>query len=70
MPKRAPRLQSHGFAPGGAGDGLVLTEDRALAHPEEIATLLVHAGCPPTRLLIEEEDLETYFLRMVGAGDA
>ncbi len=68
--KARTTLQSHGFAPGDAGDGLVLTEDRALAHPEEIATLLVQAGCPPTRLVIEEEDLETYFLRMVGAGDA
>ncbi|MBO4269442.1 ABC transporter ATP-binding protein [Microbispora triticiradicis] len=63
-------LTSHGFAPSDAGDGLVLTEDQALAHPEEIATLLVQAGCPPTRLVIEEEDLETYFLRIVGAGDA
>jgi ABC-2 type transport system ATP-binding protein len=32
-----------------------------------VATILVEAGCPPTRLAVEGEDLETYFLRLVGA---
>ena len=33
--------------------------------------LLVNAGAAPTQLLIEEEELETYFLRLVGLnGDA
>jgi ABC-2 type transport system ATP-binding protein len=39
--------------------------------PEDIASLLVQAGAPPTQLLVEEEDLEQYFLRLVGMnGDA
>jgi len=38
--------------------------------PDEVATLLVAAGCPPTRLAVEREDLETYFLRLVGAAPA
>ncbi|MEV5410897.1 ABC transporter ATP-binding protein [Thermopolyspora sp. NPDC052614] len=39
----------------------------ATVPPDQVATVLVHAGCPPTRLATEEEDLETYFLRAVGA---
>ena len=38
----------------------------AIKHPEVIASQLVKAGVPPTQLLVEEEDLEQYFLRMVG----
>jgi hypothetical protein len=33
--------------------------------PEDIATLLVHAGCPPKSLAVEKEDLEHYFLRIL-----
>ncbi len=43
-----------------------MTEDRAVRSPDTVATLLVQAGCPPTRLVVEQEDLETYFLRIVG----
>ena len=39
----------------------------AIARPDDIATLLVRSGAPPTRLVVEEEDLEQYFLRLVGA---
>ena len=28
--------------------------------------MLVEAGCPPTQLMVEEEELEQYFLRLVG----
>jgi hypothetical protein len=31
-----------------------------------MATLLVKAGTPPTRLAVEQEDLEQYFLRLTG----
>jgi ABC-2 type transport system ATP-binding protein len=48
---------------------LVLTDDGAVAHPDAVATLLVAAGCPPTRLAVEHDDLETYFLRLIGTGD-
>jgi ABC-2 type transport system ATP-binding protein len=46
---------------------LVLDQTTAIEHPESIATLLVQAGAPPTQLLVEEEELEPYFLRLVGA---
>jgi ABC-2 type transport system ATP-binding protein len=38
----------------------------SLEHPEEINRILVQAGTPPTHLVLEEEELESYFLRLVG----
>jgi ABC-2 type transport system ATP-binding protein len=38
----------------------------AVEHPDDINCLLVRAGTPPTRLMVEEEELEKYFLRLVG----
>jgi ABC-2 type transport system ATP-binding protein len=69
--RAAHTLAGDGLTPKRGADAcLVLTDERALEHPEEIATLLVEAGCPPTRLLVEEEDLEDFFLRLVGQADA
>lgn len=45
---------------------LVVNETRAVDAPEEIAALLVNAGTPPSRLAVEGEDLENYFLRLTG----
>jgi ABC-2 type transport system ATP-binding protein len=39
----------------------------AISHPEEVARRLVAAGINLTRLSVEEEDLESQFLRLVGA---
>jgi ABC-2 type transport system ATP-binding protein len=38
----------------------------AIKRPDTIATLMVHSGCPPTLLKVEDEDLESYFLRTIG----
>ncbi len=38
----------------------------AIERPDDIASLLVQAGTPPTHLQVEEEDLEQSFLRLVG----
>ena len=38
----------------------------SIEHPDDIASLLVQAGVPPTQLVVEEEELEQYFLRLVG----
>jgi ABC-2 type transport system ATP-binding protein len=46
---------------------IVLQDERSLAHPERIAEKLVQAGFAPTKLVVEEEELERYFLRLVGA---
>jgi ABC-2 type transport system ATP-binding protein len=47
-------------------NSLVITDKPAIQHPDRIATLLVEAGCPPTRLVVEQGDLESYFLGLVG----
>ncbi|MCX6028711.1 MAG: ABC transporter ATP-binding protein [Chloroflexi bacterium] len=59
-------LAKAGFAVKINGDMIVLNEARALDAPEEVAALLVNAGTPPTRLAVEQEDLEEYFLRLTG----
>jgi ABC-2 type transport system ATP-binding protein len=45
---------------------IVIGDATAIDQPEHIATLLVHAGCPPASLNVQQEDLEHYFLRLVG----
>lgn len=62
-------LRRAGFHPTADGDGLTLPDVRAVAAPDEVATVLVAAGCPPTHLTVAREDLETYFLRTVGGLD-
>jgi ABC-2 type transport system ATP-binding protein len=43
-----------------------LKNTKAIDHPDAITSLLVQAGFPPTQLMVEEEELEQYFLRLVG----
>ena len=38
----------------------------SVERPDDINCLLGKAGAPPTRLMVEEEELEQYFLRLVG----
>jgi ABC-2 type transport system ATP-binding protein len=38
----------------------------SVEHPEDINRLLTVDGTPPTQVIVEEEDLELYFLRLVG----
>ena len=42
-----------------------LKSGSSIEHPDEINKLLVKAGTPPTHLMVEEEELEQYFLRLV-----
>jgi ABC-2 type transport system ATP-binding protein len=46
---------------------LEIRNDDAIDKPDTVATIMVNAGCPPTLLKVEEEDLETYFLRTIGS---
>jgi ABC-2 type transport system ATP-binding protein len=60
-------LASAGYPAEVAADGSVaVTNPASIERPEEVASLLVRAGAPPTRLVVEEEELEDYFLRLVG----
>jgi ABC-2 type transport system ATP-binding protein len=45
---------------------LSLKDDEAIDAPQQIASLLVHAGAPPSHHYVDEEALEDYFLRLVG----
>jgi ABC-2 type transport system ATP-binding protein len=61
-------LADAGFASAAGENGtILLSEARALDGPDAVAALLVHGGQAPTTLVVEQEDLEHYFLRLVGA---
>ena len=48
-------------------DGTIeLKNPSAIERPDDTNCLLVKAGTPPTQLMVEEEKLEQYFLRLVG----
>jgi ABC-2 type transport system ATP-binding protein len=48
-------------------DGTIeLKNASSVEHPDDVNRMLVEAGTPPTQLVVEEEDLEQYFLRLVG----
>ena len=59
-------LTRAGFDVKAAHSVLLLTQARAMDAPDEVATILVQAGTPPTRLTVEQEDLEAHFLRLTG----
>ena len=59
-------LTQAGFAVKASEHAILLYEARAVDAPDEVATLLVNAGTPPTRLSVEQEDLEDHFLRLTG----
>jgi ABC-2 type transport system ATP-binding protein len=60
-------LRAAGFSVDPAADGALEVAGRAaIERPDEVAACLVHAGHPPTRLFVEQEDLEHYFLRLIG----
>jgi ABC-2 type transport system ATP-binding protein len=81
-PHSAAGLDPHGATAAGHGSGgpddaaiagsgpdgaLVLTDEAALRRPDDVATALVAAGYPPTGLTRTHDDLESHFLRLVGA---
>jgi ABC-2 type transport system ATP-binding protein len=60
-------LIAAGFSVDTTPDDTIEVKDiAAIERPDEIAARLVHAGHAPTMLNVEQEDLEHYFLRLVG----
>jgi len=60
-------LQNAGFSANMMTNGAIAVhETAAIERPDEVATRLVNAGLAPTMLVTEQEDLEHYFLRLVG----
>ncbi len=45
---------------------LELTSASAVERPQDVNRLLVTSGASPTQLIVEEEELEQYFLRLIG----
>jgi ABC-2 type transport system ATP-binding protein len=51
-------------------DGTIELEDAvSVEYPDDVNSLLVDAGTPPTHLMVDEEELEQYFLRLVGMNE-
>ncbi len=50
-------------------DIIAIPDEVALERPDDIATRLVKAGHAPTMLNVEQEELEHYFLRLVGMAE-
>lgn len=44
---------------------LMVEDVRAIEHPDDIAHILVNAGTPPTRLAVEQENLEEHFMQII-----
>ena len=63
-------LSGAGYTVHADGNGLVVDDRHAVEAPDDVAVTLVRAGIPPTRLTADGEDLESYFLRVVGVHDA
>lgn len=59
-------LTEAGFTPEIKADSLIVSEKDAIDKPENIATLLVNAKVPPSQLVVTQENLEEYFLRLTG----
>jgi ABC-2 type transport system ATP-binding protein len=58
-------LLERGYSVSCSNEAIVLTDSRAIKYPEDIASILVYAEHPPVSLNLEEEDLESYFLRII-----
>ena len=59
-------LQSAGYK-SVLQDGMILIDnEHAIEHPDDIAKILVNAGTPPMRLAVEQQDLEGHFLQLTG----
>lgn len=59
-------LQSAGYK-ASTRDGMIMLEDeRAIAHPDDIAQILVNAGTPPTHLAVTQQNLEEHFMQLIG----
>ena len=57
-------LQSAGYKLAIKDETIVLNDPHAIEHPDDIARILTNAGVPPTRLAVEQENLEDHFLRL------
>ena len=57
-------LQTVGYEPAIQAGTILLNNEYAIEHSDEIAQILVNAGTPPMILTVEQEDLEEHFLQL------
>ncbi|WP_047985731.1 ABC transporter ATP-binding protein [Ornithinibacillus californiensis] len=68
QPSTLETLRQEGFDSNLSKEGLIeLQSQRAIDNPENIARVLIQHGHSLTKLTVEEEDLESYFLRATQA---
>lgn len=60
-------LSSAGYKPSRKEEMIVLEDEYAIDHPDDIARILVNAGLPPLRLAVEQQNLEEHFLQLTSA---
>ena len=60
-------LRSAGYKFDVTDEMLILKDAHSIERADDLARILVNAGVPPTRLAVEQENLEDHFLRLTGA---
>lgn len=63
-------LRSAGYKFEVKDDTLVLNDAHAIERPDDLARIMVNAGVPPTRIAVEQQDLEEHFLQLTGGSHA
>ena len=59
-------LHSAGYKLMTEDETIILHDPYAIEHPDDIARILVNAGAPPTRLAVEQQNLEEHFMQIIG----
>ena len=59
-------LQNAGYRLTLHEETILIEDSHAIECPDDIAKIMVNAGTPPTRLAIEQQDLEDHFLQLTG----
>lgn len=62
-------LRSAGYKFDVEDEMLILKDAHAIDHADDLARIMVNAGVPPTRIAVEQENLEDHFLRLTGASE-
>jgi ABC-2 type transport system ATP-binding protein len=58
-------LRSAGYKISSGDETLLLDDEYAIEHPDDIARILVNAGAPPTHLAVEGQNLEEHFMQTI-----
>jgi ABC-2 type transport system ATP-binding protein len=59
-------LRSAGYKFDVRDEMLILKDTHAIEHADDLARIMVNAGIPPTRIAVQQQDLEEHFLQLTG----